>query len=117
MSTLDQVMDSFRQDETLSMEDRCREIIDMADESDADESTIECMRQCYSSYCTNIVSMNSIYDLDLYCEDCHFTCINCKEVCTPPNAASDLFEGSCINCTRCEDCGVPQWDYVCACSF
>jgi hypothetical protein len=113
MSTLDQLMDASRQANNTMMQDRCQEIIEAINDSDSDVEE----QECYSSNCTNLVSFESIYNNDLYCEDCHFTCCNCKQVCTPDNAASGLFEGSCINCTRCDDCNVPMWDYVCQCSL
>jgi hypothetical protein len=100
-----------RQNDISEMEQQRQEIIEEHEDSDSDYE-----QECHTEDCTNLVSFESIYNNDLYCDDCHFTCINCRKVCIPPNAASGLYEGSCINCTRCEDCYSPMWDYVCACS-
>lgn len=53
----------------------------------------------------------------LHCAACRraFICTNCHEVCHLEEKACGLYEGQCIDCTRCEDCRTPMWDYECSC--
>ena len=53
----------------------------------------------------------------LHCDACRrgFKCVICNKLCHLEEMAYGLYEGACIDCTRCDDCGTPMWDYVCKC--
>ena len=40
-------------------------------------------------------------------------CDVCKKKRHPDDMASGLFEHCCFQCSCCDQCGRPQWDYVC----
>ena len=51
----------------------------------------------------------------MHCKKCvyAFKCGACEKRCHVLVKATGLYKGSCIDCTRCEQCGVPMWDYIC----
>jgi len=60
---------------------------------------------------------DTLLDIHNSREDKTFTCKLCyKEYANSENAGG-LYEGICIDCTRCEDCGNPMWDHVCKCQL
>ena len=48
-----------------------------------------------------------------YCKGCTLVCIECKETVYGDQRATGIYEGCCIDCTRCEECNIPMWDYAC----
>lgn len=53
----------------------------------------------------------------LHCDACRraFRCTFCNELCHLEDKACGLYRNVCIDCTRCEYCRTPMWDYVCKC--
>lgn len=50
-----------------------------------------------------------------YCKDCTLVCDECKETVYGDQRAIGIYKGFCIDCTRCEYCNMPMWDYECGC--
>ena len=71
--------------------------------------------RCMGYDCKNNVPYNFLRKGDAYCRRCHITCSNCTATVHPDDAGRGLYKGLCIDCTRCEQCNVPMWDYVCEC--
>ncbi len=125
MSTIDIVLDEVHQvhkeTEEKKMEDP--EIRQELDERMAVGMCIPCTcPQCPAMREDGTSSNNVKYATirrgeRLHCNACRhaFTCVVCYKACHIEDAVHGLYEGSCIDCTRCEDCGVPMWDYVCRC--
>lgn len=73
--------------------------------------------QCYVDECTNNVPYRYLSRGVNCCKNCLITCRECEKKVSPVDAASGLYKGLCINCTRCDYCNVPMWDYVCSCEL
>ena len=125
MSAVDYVLDVIHQvyneTEKKMMEDT--EIRQKLEELMAAGKSIPCTcPQCPAMREDGTSSNNVKYSIvrkgkRLHCKACRhaFTCVICHEVCHIEEAAYGLYKGACIDCTRCEECGVPMWDYVCKC--
>ena len=79
----------------------------------ANSKSVRCLR----SGCHNNVPYKFLDKNDAYCRRCHITCTICKCTVTPDDSAEGMYKGLCIDCTRCELCNIPMWDYVCACEL
>ena len=125
MSALDSVLDAIKQvnkhNEEKKMEDH--EIREKLNKLMAAGKCIPCVcDECPAIREDGTSSNNVKYTTvrrgeRLHCDACRraFTCSVCHEVCHVEEKAYGLYEGVCIDCTRCELCGTPMWDYVCKC--
>ena len=73
--------------------------------------------RCKGEGCRRNLSYRRLGHGVWYCRDCTIVCRLCKKTVYGDQRATDLFEGLCIDCTRCADCNLPMWDYVCSCSY
>lgn len=71
--------------------------------------------RCTIPGCNNNVRYSDIREDLPCCRNCSIKCCSCGEICHPDDMAIGLYSRSCIDCTRCEYCNIPMWDYECRC--
>lgn len=71
--------------------------------------------RCTLPGCNNNVRYSDIRENLPCCRNCSIKCCSCGEICHPDDMAIGLYSRSCIDCTRCEYCNIPMWDYECSC--